>query len=99
MILLLRNTEAQHHHIEKGRLGQLNATGAVIVPGVELDLVDPAAVIVPLQQRRVATTVAVGRCTGDQLQLRTIDTVQLDSDRAPRAAVCGIQNVSSQTSH
>ena len=63
------NTEAQYHNIQKGRFWQLHTAGAVVIAGTELHLVDPGAVIITLQQRRVATTVAVGQGRGNQFQL------------------------------
>ena len=99
MILLGADAEAQHHHIQERRLGQLDATGTVVIAGMELNLIDAATVVIPLLQRCIASAVAVGQRAGEQLQLRTFDAVQLDLDRAARAAVRGIQNVSSQTSH
>ena len=99
MILLGADAEAQHHYIQEGRLWQLHTTGAVIVAGAKLQLVYAAAVVITLQQRRVATAVAVGQGGGNQFQLRPFDAVQFNLDRAAGAAVRGVQNVCGQTSH
>ncbi|MNF91099.1 hypothetical protein D3C84_736910 [compost metagenome] len=99
MILLGADAKSQHHDIKKCMFRQLYAAGAVVVAGIELQLVDTAAVIVTLQQRRVATAIAVGQGGVHQLQLLAFDAVQLDLDRAARAAVSGIQYMRGQTSH
>src|SRR5450830_145129 len=99
VILFSADAKAQNHHVEEGRLWQLHATGTVIVAGAELQLVHTAAVVVALEQRRVAAAVAVGHGAGDQLQLRAVDAVQLNLDGAAGTAVSGVQNVCGQTSH
>ena len=101
MVVLLAgvDAEAQHHHVEEGRLGQADAAGAVVVAGVEVQLVHARAVVIALQHRRIATAVVVGGHAVDQLQLRAFDAVQLDLDVTPRTAVRGVQYMRSQTSH
>ena len=99
VLLLGGNAETQYDDIEKRRLGQLYATGAVVIAGMELHLINPGAIIVALQQRRIDPAIAVGCRTGDQFQVRSFNAVQLDLDRAARATVCSVQNVCCQTSH
>lgn len=99
MILLGADAKAQHHYIQEGRLWQLHTTRAVIVAGAELQLVHAAAIVITLQQRRVATTVAVGQGGGNPFQLRAFDAVQFNLDRAAGAAVRGVQYVCGQASH
>jgi hypothetical protein len=99
VILFGADAEAQNHYIQEGRFRQLHTTGAVVVTGAELQLVRTTAVIIALQQGRVAAAVAVGHSGGNQLKLRAFDAVQLNLDRAAGAAMCGIQNVCGQTSH
>ncbi len=98
VVLLGTDAKAQHHHVEEGRFGQLHATGTVVIAGAELQLVDATAVVVALQQRCVATTVAVGDRAGDPLKLRAFDAVQLNLDGAAGAAVGSIQYVCGQSS-
>ena len=56
MVVLLIGVDAktQHNHIEKRRIRQGNAAGAVVVACMEVQLVDAGAVIVALQNWRVA---------------------------------------------
>ncbi|MCY1382468.1 hypothetical protein D9M69_704910 [compost metagenome] len=49
VILLRRDAETQHHHIQERRRRQLNATGAVVIAGMKLNLIDPGAVVIALQ--------------------------------------------------
>ena len=99
VILLGVDAKTQYHHIQKGRFRQLHTPCTVVITGTELHLIYPGTVSISLQQRRVTTAIAIGPRCSDQLQLRTFNPIQLDLDRAARAAVCGIQNVRSQTSH
>ena len=99
VLLLGRDAETQHHHIQKRRLRQLDTAGAVVIACMELNLINPGAIVIALQQRRIDPAVAVGDRTGDLFQVRSFDAVQLDLDRTARATVCSVQNVSSQTSH
>lgn len=99
MLLLLINPEAQHYNIQERRVWQRHAPSSVIISSTELQLVHAGTVVVALQQRRVDAAVAVGQCAVHQFQLLAFDTVQLDLDRAARAAMRGIQYVSGQTSH
>ncbi|MNH23546.1 hypothetical protein D3C79_834480 [compost metagenome] len=99
VLLLLVDAKAQHDNIQE-RLGrQLYTASAVVVASAELQLVDAGTVVVTLQQRRVDAAIAVGQGGVHQLQLLAFDTVQLDLDRAARAAMRGIQYVCGQTSH
>lgn len=81
------NAETQHHHIEKSRIRQRHTTGAVIVARVEVQLVDPTAVVIALQNRPIATAIVVGHHRGDQLLLPPLDPIQLNLDRTARATV------------
>ena len=99
MLLLGTDTEPQHDYIKERRLWQLYTPGAVVIASVEMQLVNPGTVVIALQQRRIATAIAVGQGAGDQLHLRPFNPIQLDLDSAARAAMCGVQNVCSQTSH
>src|SRR4051812_3726210 len=73
VLLLGRNTETQHYHIQKRRLRQLDTAGAVVIARMELNLINPGAIIIALQQRCIDPAVAVGDRTGDQFQLRTLN--------------------------
>ena len=77
----------------------ISARYQALQTGAELQLVHAAAVIIALQQGRVAAAVAVGHRGGYPLQLCAFDAVQLDLDCAAGATVRGVQNVCGQTSH
>ncbi len=66
---------------------------------MEMQLIDATAVVVTLQHRCIATPVVVGQHGSEQFHLRPFDAVQLDLQRAARAAMRGIQNMCGQSSH
>jgi hypothetical protein len=93
MLLPGIDTEAQYHYIEKGLLGQCDATRAVIIAGMEMQLVNAAAVIITLQHGRIATAVVVCENAIEQLQLSPINAIQLNLQFAARATMSSIQYV------
>lgn len=76
------NAEAQHHLIEKGGLIQDHAPRAVIIASLEVQLIDAGLISLTLQQRRIATPIAVGEETDNMQQLLVFDPVQIDADGA-----------------
>lgn len=61
VVRLLRvYAESQHHHIKKSRLGQLYPAGAVIIPRVEVQLINTRLISLALQKWRIAATVDIG---------------------------------------
>lgn len=93
MLLAGINAKAQHHNIEKRLLWQCDAAGAVIIAGVEMQLVNAAAVIITLQHGRITTTVVISDYSVEQLKLGTFNAVQLDLQIAARATMGSIQYV------
>jgi len=91
--------EPQHHLVEKGRRPQLHTATAVVVAGVEMQLVDPGPVVRAFQQRAVAAAISVGFTRGDQGQALILDAMQFHLDTAARTTVGGIEYVCGQTAH
>lgn len=99
MLLLGIDAEAQHYNIEKGLLRQIDAAGAVVIAGMEVQLINATAVFITLQNRRITTPVVVGDNTIEQLKLSPFNAIQLNLQFAAWATVGGIQYVRGQSSH
>lgn len=93
MLLPSVNAKTQHNHIKKGWLWQRYAACAVVIAGVEMQLVNATAVIIALQHGRIAAAIVVGDNAVEQLKLIAYNAIQLDFQLAARATMSGIQYV------
>src|SRR3989338_325500 len=99
MVLPGIDAGGEHHNIEKGLLRQFNAASAVVIAGMEMQLVNAATVILPLQHRRITAAVVVGDNAIEQLHLSPFNAIQLNFQFAAWATMGGIQYVCGQSSH
>ncbi|MNN55608.1 hypothetical protein D3C81_1704930 [compost metagenome] len=93
------NTEAQRHHVQESRIGQLRALCAEIVARGEFQFVHAGGKVGAFQQRLVAAAVVVGD-HGLQGFAAIVDNF-MESNRHPLSgrAGSGVKNMGGQASH
>jgi hypothetical protein len=98
MLVLAGNTEADYDPVEEAGPGEIQAAAGKIITGVENQFILAPAELLVLQQRPIATPVAIGRDPAKMLAL-VADPKQVDHHSSAGPAIGGIQYMSGQTSH
>jgi hypothetical protein len=86
--------EADRDEVEERRIGRFGAPAAEIFPGMEDKLEEAGARMFSVDQRRVGSSVRVGRGVGDELALASPrELVKLDPDSFRRPAAGDVEDV------
>ena len=79
VLACLIDAEAQSHHIDETRLGNIEPARGEIVAGMEIELIGAGAEIAAFDKRRVAAAVSIGSGIDQALAGRTGANIAMTS--------------------
>lgn len=93
MLGFIGDTKTQYDLIQKSRLRQIQAALAVVITGIEQQLVNASLELIASQDRLIAAAIIVGFHFGNQRPLITVNPKQPDRDIIAGAAMGRVQHM------